>query len=152
YVFSAVQDWMIPPGVKLPDLLPFESRTSFRHMAPPGWVQELGIRLAKFFNRFGPGYATKSESGELVLRPGHAQNLLWLALTLIGYLGFYAWVYLSHDVPDQGSYFPALFYALGVLLLLLYLLTGAAYLLDYYRIPVLAGLSLVSLLLFWNTD
>jgi hypothetical protein len=131
-------------------LLPFESWGPFQalHRYRINWLDRLGDRLARLVRHLGPGYTrpvTDPDTNQqfLVLAPGHAQLGLWfgaalLAYTLGGLLGYeLGWMF--HD----QSPFSALFYLLLTVLLVGSLLGGLAFLLDYYRVPVL--LSLVAL-------
>jgi hypothetical protein len=73
------------------------------------------------------------------------------------FLGWYFWNYwsvLRNDaVPDDSSNFPALFFGLLSLLLVVLLLPGVAFLLDRHRIPVIPTMLLTMALflcLLWH--
>jgi hypothetical protein len=105
--------------------------------------------------------ATLMQSMPEDLRKGYsaAENHLvaigFLILVLIVYFSiyFYGWrVYqpnqsLQNQITiDQHAYeIPALFYLLVILLLLVLLFSGVTFLLDYFRVPLLAFLLLVSI-------
>src|SRR5262249_621494 len=70
---------------------------------------------------------------------------------LLVYLGSYALLLLFHGVPEESVWFPSLFFALLVLLLVGFVLQGAAFWLDYYRIPVSLTVVAGSMLLYTVT-
>ncbi len=100
---------------------------------PPPSAQYFTRRLAEAMgghNR-APGYVNPS-TGDL--QSGHVFALLVLAVLLVFYaLGFF----LDYPHRDRGSMVPALVYLLALLTLPSWVLGGAAFFLDRYRIPVL---------------
>lgn len=88
------------------------------------------------------------------LEPGHAQiTLVWVVLACL-YIGFYgAFLGAIGDgsadywLPHQDGIFPTLFFVMIYVFFVGFTLTGAAFFLDYYRVPttlVLVGMVLVS--------
>lgn len=147
-----LQQLLLPPEVVSPGLLPFEDVWFFTklHNFRLGWLYPVGDRLAWALGFLGPGYTQRitnplNQITYRKLAPGHGQVLLWLGATLVVYLGNYVLVYNTESVPEEKSWFAALFFALLLLLLAGSLLTGLSFLLDYTRIPVslvVVGLSL----------
>ena len=88
------------------------------------------------------------------LEPGHAQiTLVWVVLAMM-YIGFYgAFLGAIGDgsadywLPHQDGIFPTLFFVMIYVFFVGFTLTGAAFFLDYYRVPttmMLVGMVLVS--------
>lgn len=81
------------------------------------------------------------------LEPGHAQiALVWIVLTCL-YIGLYgAFLGAIGDgsvddwLPHQNGIFPTLFFIMIYVFYVGFTLTGAAFFLDYYRIPSTVGL------------
>ncbi len=102
----------------------------------------------------GPGYFREEPSNNgpptLHLAPGHVQLVLYTTTFVAWYVLNYVTATGDHPMPTEASPYPALFYGLLSLLLLLYLLPGFAFFWDRYRLPVpLLVLALV--LLFYRT-
>jgi hypothetical protein len=152
-VLTALQQYLLHPQVVADHLLPFESWAGFDFLknARVNWLYWLGDKLAVWLDYLGPGYTrtlTDKETGKTLklLAPGHAQATLWFSAALVAYVLSYLLAYPG-DTPDEALSLPALFYALEILILFGTLLSGLAFLLDYYRVPVLAilvGVSAVS--------
>jgi hypothetical protein len=151
-LLTALQELLIDPLTSSPGLLPFESWWPFTrlHNISLNWLYPLGRWLAKLLSQFGPGYTqtvTNPRGGAkyIALAPGHSQAFLWLGATLFVYFGSFAFVYNTRLLPGESSPFAALFFVLLLLLLSGVILTGVSFLLDYFRIPALLTLVLVSL-------
>lgn len=160
-VLTFLQQLLLPPEVVSPGLLPFEDVGFFTklHDVRFGWLYPVADRLAWALGSLGPGYTQKitNPQNQLTYRrlaPGHSQVLLWLGATLIVYLGNYVLVYNAGSVPEENSWFAALFFALLLLLLAGTLLSGLSFLLDYTRVPVVLVVVVLSLGLnvLFNTD
>lgn len=96
-----------------------------------GWLGDLGALLGKGYH--DPG------SGRLL--PGHGKALLLLGLNVALYAaGFFVW---RPDRPLLGFELPGLGYLLLLLILFTWLVAGLAFLLDGWRVPVLALVLLV---------
>jgi hypothetical protein len=159
-VLTALQRWLLAPESRIPGLFPFENHWPFRRSQESrvGWIHRPLVD-ARFRVRPLAGYVkvrtdNQARQAWLVPAPGHVQ-LLFCAVTLslayaAGYLLGWQWRWL----PDDGSAFSALFFALLALLLPTCLLPGAAFFLDYYRIPVIVVILAVSgsMYFVFNTD
>ncbi len=150
-LLSAIQELLLHPAVSDSGLMPFESwfkglRTYRSRLL--WWAED---RLARGLNHFGRGYAVIHQ-GKGWLRPGHGQNLLFLLITLAAYLGYFFWVKFTWSIPNGDSPLSSPFFALLPLMLLGFVLTGLAFWLDYYRVPVLLVIVAVSLTLYYRTD
>ncbi len=98
----------------------------------------------------GPGYFREDEHGErLRLAPGHFSVLCYTVAFLVWYAFNYALATGSQPMPTEESAYPALFYFLLSLLLMIYLLPGVAFFLDRYRVPTALTPVLV-MMLFYN--
>ncbi|MCB1055492.1 MAG: patatin-like phospholipase family protein [Acidobacteria bacterium] len=87
--------------------------------------------LVRFTRRLGPGYYDR---GAGRVEPGHA-----LATTTLLVLGtVYAALYwVLHPADGHQAWAPTLAYVLGLVMLVVSLLSGAAFYLDRYRVPLL---------------
>jgi hypothetical protein len=99
------------------------------------WLDRLLSFIARQFARFGPGYAVQDEAGNWRLQPGHAQLTFFAFVLLVLYV-----LMLYYGLPAQGHLFSALFALLTMLLILTVVATGAAFLLDYFRLPLVLSL------------
>ncbi len=108
-------------------------------------------RLYRWLHLFlGPGYFREDEHGErLRLAPGHFSVLCYTVAFLVWYAANYASATGSQPMPTEDSTYPALFYFLLSLLLLIYLLPGVAFFLDRYRVPT-ALTPVLAMMLFYN--
>ena len=161
FVLVAFQVWLLHPRVCCEGLLPFESwpgisRLKDHRSAAFVWLVS---RAAGLLALFGPGYAREvhdeqTNADELVLAPGHAQALLWFGVSLLAYGLSYVLVFWHHWLPGQQASIPAPFFLLMLALLAGTALSGLAFFLDYYRIPVLVTALTVafSLALLKKTD
>jgi hypothetical protein len=145
-VLTALQQYLLHPDVVADHLLPFESWAGFGFLkkARINSLYWLGDKLAAWLDYLGPGYTrvlTDKMTGKnlKLLAPGHAQASLWFSAALLAYVLSYLFAYPG-DTPDEALFLPALFYVLEILILFGTLLSGLAFLLDYYRVPVLAVL------------
>jgi hypothetical protein len=148
-VLTALQQLLLHPAVTANHLLPFESWRMFRGLKAVriNWLYGLGDKLARWLDHLGPGYSQvvrDDEEARKLLATGHAQAFLWFGLTLAAYIASYRLTFLR-GVPDAYSVLPALFYLLLILLLAGSFLAGLSFLLDYYRVPTLVVLLLLSL-------
>lgn len=89
------------------------------------------VRLTRFL---GPGYYDEEHHR---VEPGHALATVTLAFLGSCYIILY-WV--LHPLSSGHTLAPTLAYVLGLLILLVSLLSGAAFLLDRWRVPLLLGL------------
>jgi hypothetical protein len=103
----------------------------------------------------GPGYfrhvePNQVEDGQerLRLAPGHVGLVLYTATFLVWYGVNYGSATGVAPMPTETSPYPALFFILLSLLLVTYLLSGFAFYLDRYRIPVLLVVVLATMLLY----
>jgi hypothetical protein len=152
-LMTALQQLLVHPATAADHLLPFESWRLFGPLkaARVNWLYGAGQFLAGVLSYLGPGYARDvhdPQTGRTIrlLAPGHTQALLWFGAALIAYFVGYGLTF-QRGVPDETSAFPALFYALMLMILFGALLAGLAFGLDYYRVPVLAvglGLAILS--------
>jgi hypothetical protein len=110
-------------------------------------VSQITRWIARGVERLGPGYTqTNPETGEVVLAPGHSQMALWNIIVLGFYLDSYQGLLSGRHLPSDTGPFSALFFVLLLLFLLHGLLTGLAFLLDFYRVPVVVTLIVLSML------
>jgi hypothetical protein len=144
FALVAIQVWLLHPDVCCEGLLPFESTAALSRLKghrSEALISLLG-KVARVLALFGPGYARQVHDGEMrkeyrVLAPGHAQALLWFSASLLVYFFSYVLVFQARWIPASDSSIPALFFLLVLVLLASTALSGLAFLLDYYRIPVL---------------
>jgi hypothetical protein len=89
--------------------------------------------LARAFSILGPGgYVDQGH-----LAAGHAQVMSGAFLALLIYGGYYVTVSLRKAAPDRDLWFPPIFFALLILVLIGYALQGLAFALDLFHVPVL---------------
>jgi hypothetical protein len=157
FLATVAQVFLLDKTVCIRYLSPFEK-----------WLEPLGHRfhwlrvpvnaLAVLLRHLDPGFTVphrndpgQVRSGPPRLRPGHAQNLL----LLIVIVGLYSLVYFLKFFLDLAGphrelanlLFAPLIYALLLLMLLATVLPALAFVLDYYRVPVVGALAVVSLTL-----
>jgi len=96
---------------------------------------------------------TQVIDGQVVFTPGHVQLAALMASVFLGYLLAYV-LFWRGSVPSSRSPFVSLSYVLLLVLMLGFLLQGAAFMLDLYRIPISLAVALFCFLqyLFSNTD
>ncbi len=159
-LLTALQQWLLAPESRVPGLFPFESHWFFDQAKRRriGWLHR-PLLDARY--RVPPlaGYVTvRSDDDErpawLVPAPGHVQLAFCAAALIAAYFAGYLLGWRWQWLPDEGSAFSTLFFALLALLLPACLLPGAAFFLDYYRIPVVVVILAVSGTLYFvhNTD
>ena len=141
YIFALLERVLVPPALVLPGFFPVSGWSGLarerRMMTDRFWTI-----VAHVFGGPGNGY-TQLVNGRLMLKPGHAQIVVfWLALSLL-YVARYFTVGLFGFPSGEGTPFPVLFHVLTVLLLVGVTITGAAFMLDYYRLPVVAVLAVL---------
>jgi hypothetical protein len=143
------QQLLLDPKAVSCDLLPFELWPWFERLKQIhlGSLNELTRKFACWMEVFGPGYTQRApDSGEVLLAPGHSQSALWLSILLGVYLYSYHGLLSGRNLPAESGPFSALFFFLLLLLLLHGLLTGLAFFLDYYRVPVLFTVIVLSVI------
>jgi hypothetical protein len=102
--------------------------------------------LARSVSRLGPGYAVLDPTTRRCRwRPGHGQLVIFTAVLSSAYLASLVF----SDVPRSNSWYSALFGLLTLMLSLCLVTTGAAFLLDYFRIPLVPTLLAVSFFNWW---
>jgi hypothetical protein len=140
---------------------PYQYQPPELRTTPPG-VTRTNQPLINFLAWIaGPGYfrAVVHQRGDqlfqkIVLAPGHAGLVMMTSL----FCGWYGWNYvngLRHGIVlDESSPFPALFFGMLSLQLIVLLLPGIAFLLDRHRIPILPTLVFTMALLYsvFGTD
>lgn len=161
FVLTAVQLLLLHPDVPSSHLLPFESLTILQRFKTCriAWLYPVTDWLARRFQSLGPGYSQdvrdkKTDKEFKVLAPGHIQVFGWFGVAFLGYVASYLLVFRHDWIPTETSPFPALFFVLLSLLVFASLSTGLSFLLDYYHIPVLLILIVVSFVFyqFSHTD
>ena len=105
------------------------------------WLDRRGQALARLLHHLGPGFSHLDPEDGWLLRPGHAQLFVYTTILLTGY----AVSLLAMGVPREGQYFSALFGLLTMCLLVCLLTTGAAFLMDYFRVPLIVSVLLMSM-------
>ena len=148
-VLAILQRFLLPPEITTAGLLPFESlacrvRTS-RH----------ALAVWRYLAEWLPwsGYTRVTENGR-ELTPGHAQLALILAFLSTVYIGCYAHDIVQGTVPHEFAPIPAIGYMLVVVLGVGSALSGAAFFLDYYRLPTLGivGLAFAGVFVAFDAD
>ena len=153
-LLTAAQQLVLDPAVVSADLLPLENWGWFAQLKQIRipWLTIVERTLAGLLKFLGPGYTQRQNGSDVVmLSPGHAQLVLWLAIIMAFYLYSFLDIYSRHRVPSEHGQLCALFFLLLLLLLVHLVLAGVAFLLDYYRIPVsivLLAISFISATLF----
>ncbi|MFV1964268.1 MAG: hypothetical protein ACC628_02505 [Pirellulaceae bacterium] len=116
------------------------------------WSQRV-FRVLRFL--MGPGYfrrVTPNSDGDdqerLRLAPGHVGLFLYTAAFLMWYCVNYGSATGPQPMPTETSPYPALFFILFSVLLVTYLVSGFAFYLDRYRIPVSLVAILATFLLY----
>jgi Patatin-like phospholipase len=102
--------------------------------------------LARFVSRLGPGYARLDPTTHRWRwRPGHGQLAVFAGVLVSAYVAglFYS------EVPRPHSWYSALFGLLIMMLSICIVTTGAAFLLDFFRIPLVLTLLTVSFFTWW---
>jgi hypothetical protein len=110
-----------------------------------------GQALANFLGD-SPGLTVAAE-GRRLLAPGHAQLAIVMGLVFLAYFVCYL-LFSQGSVRNADSPFVSLSYLLLLLLMIGFLLQGAAFTLDRYHVPITLAVALVSFLQyqFANTD
>jgi hypothetical protein len=141
----ALQAWLISPRVSVPAVAvsthyAWLERLS-RRPSPIPWLKNVIARTSARAGRFlGPGYFDP-DTGWLL--PGHAFATALLTIYTTFYVGAYWW---WSPERDAGTTAPALVLLVAVVTLLTWLLSGAAFLVDRYRIPLLVPLGIWSVI------
>jgi uncharacterized protein YhhL (DUF1145 family) len=135
YLLSLVEHLLIPPALIESGLFPTSGLHRFgpkRRLPTEGFWRF----VARCYGPRAVGY-TRMVDGELQLRPGHAQLLAFWAFLLVVYVVRYLDGSALRFTVDEATAFPVLFHVCTILLLAGVTLAGAAFFLDYYRLPVL---------------
>jgi hypothetical protein len=136
YLFALAERVLIPPSLVLPGFFPVSGWSGLAHEKRV-FSDRIWNLVAKFFGPAGNGY-TQIVNGRLMLKPGHAQLIVfWLGLLLFYFARYFSVGLLGFSAGDATA-FPVLFHILTIMLLVGATLTAAAFLLDYYRVPVVA--------------
>jgi hypothetical protein len=97
-----------------------------------------------------PGF-TVNVGGQPMLAAGHAQMAILMSQVFLGYLVAYV-LFVRGRVPNSGSAFASLSYFLMLLLMIGFLLQGAAFALDRYHVPLSLAVALFSFLQYQFAD
>ncbi len=102
--------------------------------------------LARSVSRLGPGYAVEDHATHRWRwLPGHGQLAIFAAVLASAYVfGLF-----FSELPRPHSWYSALFGLLVIMLSFGVLTTGAAFLLDFFRIPLVPTLLAVSFFTWW---
>ncbi len=114
------------------------------------FLDGLAERLCRWFSPTAlEGYVYRDEQGRLRLYRGHLFSALALGATFLVYLASY-----KLQTPGRQAFdtLPALGYLFLLLTALTWLLTGAAFYLDRYRVPPLLLLGAISFFSFFVSD
>jgi hypothetical protein len=107
---------------------------------PESWRRKIANSPRRFLGGVGRGYAEYDRNGRVIsVLPGHLAALVLLVLTFVFYVAVGIVKYLRFGEPPL---FPTLSYILLLAMLLCWALSGAAFFLDRYRIPILVPLLL----------
>ena len=142
-VAVALQAWIVAPHVDVPAVAVsthynWIERLS-RGPSPIPWLTAvIGSIGARFSPLLGPGYFDP-ETGSLLV--GHAFATALLTLYGVFYGGAYWW---WSPEREAGTTAPALVLLVVVVTLLTWMLAGAAFFVDRYRIPLLVPLAIWS--------
>ncbi len=110
------------------------------------WLRRLEIWVARLLKSYLPGYFSPDDR----ILPGHLQALLFLSLTGVVYLLMY-WP-LRPGEWGWGLRLPSLAYLLGLFVFGAWILPGAAFFLDRFRVPTLLSLVLIVLVSIYGAD
>ncbi|VTR98442.1 patatin-like phospholipase family protein [Tuwongella immobilis] len=146
---AAIIQRVVHPDLMLPGLWPrWICRVPSETMTER-WFYRLGSWIAVGFSRLGKGYAEVDENGQSRLSPGHAQ-LIWAML--FGLMGYAAAGLLNRLVGPSVDVFPPVFYLLLLIMLSGLVLQGGSFFLDYFRVPTLLTLLVLSLGFYFVYD
>jgi hypothetical protein len=144
YTLAFLEHVLVPPALISPGLFPTSG--IIRLASKPRLPSEMFWNtLARMLGPKAYGY-THTVDGQLTLRPGHAQMMLFWLLLAVLYIVRYIDAGALRLALDETTAFPVLFHVLTICLLVGITLTGASFFLDYYRVPVL-WLMLLAMLL-----
>jgi hypothetical protein len=102
--------------------------------------------LARIVSRLGPGYSEQEPTTRRWRwRHGHGQLAVFAAVLSSAYVA----ALIFSEVPRPNSGYSALFGLLTMMLSICLLTTGAAFLLDFFRIPIVPTLLAVSFFTWW---
>lgn len=153
---TALQERLSGPEFESPGLLPFEwlpSMERLRNRSTPKFSYSVEEPLARWLSRLGPGYSrqvTDAYTGRPVVRlgPGHFQSIICCGVTFAAYIALGSMA--ASLRVDRAWYPPALCFALQAILLVGWAITGLAFFLDRFRVPVFLTLLGMSWLAFWG--
>jgi hypothetical protein len=102
--------------------------------------------LGRLVSRLGPGYAEQEpRTNRWRWRAGHGQLAVFAGVLAT----FYVAGLVYSKLPGPNSWYSALYGLLIIMLFGCLLTTGAAFLLDYFRIPLVSTLLAVSFFTWW---
>ena len=105
--------------------------------------------LARIVSRLGPGYAEQEPTTRRWRwRPGHGQLAIFAGVLSSAYVA----ALIFSEVPRPNSWYSALYGLLTMMLSICLLTTGAAFLMDFFRIPLVPTLLAVSFFTWWVSD
>jgi hypothetical protein len=114
--------------------------TGLPQRLPESWRRRIATSLQRFLRSVGRGYVEYDRNGRVIsVLPGHVAALILLVLTF----AFYAAIgIVKYSRLGEPPLVPTLSYILLLAMLLCWVLSGAAFFLDRYRIPILIPLLL----------
>jgi hypothetical protein len=109
------------------------------------FVRKFGQWFLEIFRCAGQGYLNDCQAapGDLVLRSGHA---FALSLSLMAFVTYLVIGYWKSKIDERPHIVPALAFLLLLGIVLCWALGAFAFFLDRYRVPLLSGLAILSLL------
>ena len=127
-------------------LFPFDKLRMVKKNWRLSFLDRLVGFLARSVSRLGPGYAVDDQAAHRWRwLPGHGQLAIFAAVLASAYVfGLF-----FSELPRPNSWYSALFGLLIIMLLIGVLTTGAAFLLDFFRIPLVPTLLAVSFFTWW---
>lgn len=132
FVATLFQAWLTPPADPMPGILiPAEwelVRRLHENIPAPSWLFYVRLAIRRFRPILGPGYL--NAEGDLL--PGHA---LSVGLAVVSG-GVYALGWLVQPGTAMAAHIPAIVFVLTTAIVWTWALSGAAFYLDRYRVPV----------------
>ncbi len=145
-VTTLLQQLFLDRSVLDVGLFPFDYIRLIGHTRRLTFLDGIIGFLARQICRLGPGYAYQdTATGRWRWRPGHGQLGIFTAVLSSAYLGALLFV----EMPGPNSWYSALLGLLTMILSICLLTTGAGFLLDFFRIPLVPTLLLVSFFTWW---
>ncbi len=153
--FGLVQHLVLYSEELSPAVLPLQPTVFLRSSAASFRVRPFWKQLIAGLAHAGPGYLWTAPVGkgtfQTRLAPGLGQAAGLLLITLGCYFSVYTAVRF-HLLPIAGVWDPPLASAFLLFILLGFLLPGLSFYLDYYHIPTILFMLVVSYCLFWIND